>query len=58
MGLQQDRQDLLKCYFTINIIPALSRFDLLINVDESSFSRTTNLIYSWSKKGQAKELMI
>ena len=56
VGLQKEKQDLLKCYFAINIIPVLSQYEILINVDESSFSRTTKTMYSWSKRGEASEL--
>ena len=56
VGLQKEKQDLLKCYFAISIIPVLSQYEILINVDESSFSRTTKTMYSWSKRGEASEL--
>ena len=54
---QQDRQDLLKWYFAAKIIPLLSQFDMLINIDETSFSRWTKLEYSWSRKGETRELL-
>ena len=56
VGFDKKRQDLLKSYFAINIIPLLSQYEILINVDESSFSRTTKTMYSWSKKCWATEL--
>ena len=48
--------DLLKCLFAIRIISHLSEFEMLINIDESSFSRTTKLAHSWLKKGKAWKL--
>ena len=41
---EKKRQDLLKNYFTISIIPMLSQYEVIINVDESSFSRHTKAI--------------
>ena len=34
----------------------LSQYEVIINVDESFFSRHTKAIYSWSKKGKPTEL--
>ena len=34
----------------------LSQYEVIINVDELSFSRHTKAIYSWSKKGKPIEL--
>ena len=48
--------DLLKCLFAILIIPHLSEFEMLINIDESSFSRTLKLTHSCLKKGKAWKL--
>ena len=53
---EKNRQDLLKSYYAINIIQMLSQYEVIINVDESSFSRHTKAIYSWSKKDKATEL--
>ena len=55
-GIQKDRMDLLKCLFTIRIISHLSEFEMLINIDESSFSRTTKQTHSYLKKGKAWKL--
>ena len=55
-GIQKDRMDLLKCLFAIRIIPHLSEFEMLINIDESSFSRTTKLTHSWLKNEKAWKL--
>ena len=55
VGFDKKRQDLLKSYFAINIIPLLSQYEILINVDESSFSRAINNVYV-VKKGRATEL--
>ena len=56
VGFNKKRQELLKCYFSISVIPMLSQTEVLINVDESSFSRTMITMYSWSKKGEDSEL--
>ena len=47
----------MKCLFAAKIIPNLSKYDMLINIDESSFSRLTKLTHSWLKKGQPWKLM-
>ena len=56
VGFNKERQELLKCYFSISVIPILYQFEVLIIVDESSFSRSTKTMYSWSIKGEASEL--
>ena len=56
VGLDRRKADLLKWLFAISIIPRLSDFEMVINVDESSFSRTTKLAHSWLKKGKPIKL--
>ena len=53
----KNKQQLLKCLFAIKIIPLISKSKLLINIDETSFSRLTKLDYSWLKKGHPWKLM-
>ena len=55
-GLQQDKQDLIKLLFVIHVIPLLPEFDLLLNIDESSFSRSMELTHSVMKSGKSYEL--
>ena len=50
VGFNKERQELLKCYFSINVVLMLSQFEVLINVDESYFSRSSKTMYSWFKK--------
>ena len=58
VGLSLNKQQqLLKCLFSAKIIPNLSKYDMLINIDESSFSRLTKLTHSWFKKGHSQKLM-
>ena len=57
LGVSLNKQQLLKCLFAAKIIPNLSKYDMLINIDESSFSRLTKLTHSWLKKGQPRKLM-
>ena len=56
VGLSRNKQQLLKSIFTAKIIPNISKYDMLINIDESSFSRLTKLNYSWLKRGQPWKL--
>ena len=50
------RKNLLKSYFSISIIPMLPSYDILINIDETSFLRMTKSLYSLSKKVEDSEL--
>ena len=54
--LQKNRMELLKCWFAVHIIPNLSEFDMVININESSLSRATKLTHSWLTKGKACKL--
>ena len=50
VGNGKSKIDQLKSLFVISIIPRLADFDMLINIDESDFNRTTKLTHSWLKK--------
>ena len=50
-NLDRSRQQLLKCIFSVRLISRLTNKTVLINIDESSFSRNTKLSYSWLSKG-------
>ena len=54
--LQKNRMELLKFWFAVHIIPQLSEFDIVINIDESSFSWAAKLTHSWLTKGKAWKL--
>ena len=56
IGKDKSKIDQLKWLFAISIIPRLADFDILINIDESSFNRTTKLAHSWFKKAEAIEI--
>ena len=56
IGNDKSKIDQLKWLLAISIIPSLADFDMLINIDESSFNRTTNLAHSWLKKVEATKL--
>ena len=57
VDLSQNRQQLLKCLFSAKMSQYLSKYEILVNIDESSFSRRTKLDYSWQKKGQPWKLI-
>ena len=57
MGLQIAKQRLLKLYFTIKLIQNLNNYSMLINIDETYFSRYMKLTHSWLQKGADRELM-
>ena len=51
VSLHKKKHELLKCLFVAKMIPFFSTCELLINIDETSFSRHTKIDYSWLKKG-------
>ena len=57
VGLSRSKHQLLKWLFVTKIVPFLSRSKLLINIDETSFSKLTKPDYSWLKKGHPWKLM-
>ena len=46
---------MLRVLFWIKLAKCICTDDILVNVDESIFSRNTTLNYSWSKRGQEAE---
>ena len=46
-----DRNILLKSYFTIKVIKLLPFIDVIVNIDEAWFSRTTAAKRSWLRRG-------
>ena len=46
------KQEYLKSLFSADICSKINNFLLLVNVDESSFSRSMKLNYSWIEKGE------
>ena len=43
---------LMKGLFSIKLSKAINNYELLINIDETMFSRTTKTLHSWSLKGE------
>ena len=50
----EERQLWMKQWFAVKLSMLLKNFELLINIDESSFSRFTKKNYSWIPKGKAQ----
>ena len=50
----EERQLWMKQWFAVKLSMLLKNFELLINIDESSFSRLTKKNYSWIPKGKAQ----
>ena len=53
----ESKASLMKGLFSLKISRIMNRFDVLINIDEAMFSRSTKASYSWSKKGKESTLM-
>ena len=49
--------DLLKALFSLKVCKINDRFELLINIDETMFSRSTKASHSWSTKRKEWTLM-
>ena len=56
VGIDLSKQQAMKRLFAVKVIPYLSKFEMLISVDESSFSRATKLSNSWLMEGFDQEL--
>ena len=48
---------LMEGLFSVNISKIIQKYDVLINIDEAMFSRSTKASRSWSIKGQETKLM-
>ena len=46
------KQSHIKCLFAVKLVKAMNDFSILINIDETLFSRTTRPIYSWLERGK------
>ena len=57
VGLNFSKQQAMKWFSAVKIIPYISKFQMLISINESSFSRTTKLTNSWLMKGVSQELL-
>ena len=57
VGMNISKKESLKIYFSIKVARHLSDFEMLINIDESSFSRSTKIDNSWLKRGTDCALM-
>ena len=55
-NLNRERQLIFKWLFCIRIAKRISDKMILINIDESSFSRNTKVHYSWIQKGEDRWL--
>ena len=56
-GYDEDKASMMKGLFSIKVSRIIKNYDILINIDESMFSRTTKANYSWSEKGKESKLM-
>ena len=56
VGIDLSKQQAMKRLFAVKVISYLSKFEMLISVDESSFSRATKLSNLWLMKGFDQEL--
>ena len=54
VNFDEAKQHLAKQWFSIKLWKVIERFRVLINVDQSSFSRLTNKDYSWIPKGKSQ----
>ena len=52
VDFQEERQKLVKQWFSIKLSKVIENFDVLINIDESSFTRLTKKDFSWIPKGR------
>ena len=52
VSFNEEKNILSKQWFAIRLWKVLDQFDMLVNVDESSFSRLTKKCYSWIPKGK------
>ena len=52
MSYCKSNTDLLKALFSLKVCKIIDRFELLINIDETMFSRSTKASYSWSTNGK------
>ena len=55
-NIDLERVKALRCLFSANFIDNLKPDILIWNIDEWTFSRSTKINYSWSLKGQNKEV--
>ena len=51
-SMNKDRHALIKSIFAARVAKEIKRFRLLINIDETLFSRFTKSDYSWLEKGK------
>ena len=54
VNFDEAKQHLAKQWFSIKLWKVIERFRVLINVDQSSFSRLTKKDYSWIPKGKSQ----
>ena len=47
----------MKQYFAVKISQSILSYEVLINIDETTFSRDTKITHSWLPKGRDSELM-
>ena len=50
--LDSMKQSHIKCLFAVKLVKAMNDFSILINIDETLFSRTTRPSYSWLERGK------
>ena len=56
-GVNIVKQKVLKQYFAVKISQSILSYEVLINIDETTFSRDTKITHSWLPKGRDSELM-
>ena len=57
LGVNIVKQKLLKQYFAVKISQSILNYEVLINIDETTFSRDTKITHSWLLKERDSELM-
>ena len=50
--LNSMKQSHIKCLFAVKLVKAMNDFSILINIDDTLFSRTTRPSYSWLERGK------
>ena len=58
VDFQEERQKLVKQWFSIKLSKVIENFDVLINIDESSFTRLTKKDSSWIPKDREQIVKI
>ena len=52
IGIDYIKQFSTKSLFAVRLVKEIKNFSVLINIDETLFSRATKSVYSWLEKGK------